>query len=223
MHNPLKWAKAAWRATHAVRDPTLLTDILELAPVLVPPESLQALARNLQRHPAVARAFCERPRVGHLDLTWLGALPPGTLGRSYSEHLRVNGLDPAALPRMEAPTDALYVRAHLLETHDVWHVLTGFSADVAGELGVQAFSLAQIGSPFALAVLTGGLANTLLYAFAERDARLRALVRGWLLGQRAQPLFGAAWGQLWEVSVTELRARYAIDVEAVDRLLSKPN
>ena len=27
------------------------------------------------------------------------------------------------------------MRAHMLESHDVWHVLTGFHTDVAGELG----------------------------------------------------------------------------------------
>ena len=94
-----------------------------------------------------------------------------------------NRLDLGALPSLPATTDTEYVRAHMQEVHDIWHVLTGFSTEVAGELGLQAFSLAQVGSPFAAGILTGGLANTLLYAFAERDVRMRAIVRGMAPGK----------------------------------------
>ena len=44
-------------------------------------------------------------------------------------------------------SDFDYVRAHLRETHDVWHPVTGFDTDVAGELGLQAFYLAQFQAP----------------------------------------------------------------------------
>jgi ubiquinone biosynthesis protein Coq4 len=51
--------------------------------------------------------------------------------------------------RSKATVDAiLEVTARVLvkrgyETHDIWHVVTGFHTDVAGELGLQAFYLAQ--------------------------------------------------------------------------------
>jgi ubiquinone biosynthesis protein Coq4 len=111
------------------------------------------------------------------------------------------------------------VRAHLLEVHDIWHVLTGFGTQVAGELGVQAFSLAQLGSPFAAGIITGGMANTLLFAFPERDVRMRAIVRGWLLGKRARLLFGGTWARMWERPLEEVRAEFELDVPGVDALL----
>jgi ubiquinone biosynthesis protein Coq4 len=206
----------------ALREPEKLDDILELAGVLAPPMAMRRLVERLMGSPDAAQALIERPRMGLLHLSRLRALPEGTLGRTLADHLVENGLDPDALPYLEAHTDEEYVRAHMLESHDVWHVLTGFPTDVPGELGIQAFSLAQIGSPFALGILAGGLANTLLYAFSERDTRMRSIVRGWLLGQRARLLFGAPWRQMWELPLAEVRQRYGLDLDTIDAVLPTP-
>lgn len=222
MVNPITLLKAGYHAVRTLRDPERLGDILDLAPLLVPPQKMQRLVDGLSQTPSAALAFRERPRRGPVDLPALRALPTGTLGRTFAEFLDANQLDPASLPTMSVSTDGEYMRAHMLESHDIWHTITGFGTDVAGELGLQAFSLAQVGSPFALGIVTGGLANTLLYAMHERDTRLRAVVRGWLLGKRSRPLFGAPWASLWEVPLTEVRARYGVDLETVDALLEEP-
>jgi len=219
MRNPVAYARTAWRMTRALRHPEQLQDILELATLLAPPTAMRRLVERLRHDDTAARAFAERPRMGLLPLASLRTLPEGTLGRALADHLAENGLAPDALPSLEAHTDEEYVRAHMLESHDVWHVLTGFPTDVAGELGVQAFSLAQVGSPFALGILAGGLTHTLLYAFGERDVRIRAIVRGWLLGRRARLLFGAPWHQMWELPLSEVRQRYALDLGVVDGVL----
>jgi ubiquinone biosynthesis protein Coq4 len=219
MRNPVSLLKVGYRMAQALRHPERLQDILELTDVLAPPRAMQRIADELWRVPSAASALRERPRLGPLDLPALRQLPPGTLGRAFAEHLDTHGLDPDALPRREAHTDTEYLRAHLFEVHDIWHVLTGFGTDVAGELGVMAFNLAQLGSPFAAGILIGGLANTLLYAFPERDVRMRAIVRGWLLGKRAHLLFGTRWAELWETPLETLRARFGLDLGAVDALL----
>jgi len=222
MHNPLTLAREAWRMVRVLQDPHRLQDIIDLARVLAPPTAMRRVVERLMQSPTTARAFIERPRVGLLPLARMRALPEGTLGRVFADHLAQNNLDPSALPYREAHTDEDYVRAHMLESHDIWHVLTGFSTDVAGELGVQAFSLAQLGSPFALGILTGGMANTLLYAFSERDARMQALTRGWVLGRQARPVFGAPWRELWEVPLVDVRQHFGLDLAAVDALLPAP-
>ncbi|MFP2929062.1 Coq4 family protein [Pyxidicoccus sp. 3LG] len=219
MPNPVAYARTAWQMVRALRDPAQLQDILDLAGVLAPPTAMRRLVERLMLHAPAAQAFIERPRMGLLHLASLRTLPKGTLGRAFADHLVEHGLDPDALPYLEAHTDEEYVRAHMLESHDVWHVLTGFDTDVAGELGIQAFSLAQVGSPFALGILAGGLTNTLLYAFSERDVRMRAIVRGWLLGRRARLLFGAPWRQMWERPLAEVRQHYGLDLAAVEAVL----
>lgn len=222
MWNPVAYAWTAWRMARALRDPEKLQDVLGLAPVLAPPVAMRSLVERLMRHASAAQAFSERPRLGPLHLTTLRTLPEHTLGRAFVDHLEANQVDPHALPYLEARTDEEYVRAHLLESHDVWHVLTGFPTSVAGELGIQSFSLAQVGSPFAMGILAGGLTNTLLYAFSQREERMRAIVRGWLLGQRARLLFGAPWRQMWEAPLVEVRQRYGLDLAAVEAVLDDP-
>ncbi|MCE9674078.1 Coq4 family protein [Myxococcus stipitatus] len=222
MDNPMRYVREAWRMARVLRDPHRLPDIIDLARVLAPPIAMRRMVERLMGHPATAQALVDRPRVGRLHLADLRALPEGTFGRAFADHLTTHHLDPDALPYRQAHTDEEYVRAHLLESHDIWHVLTGFGTDVAGELGLQAFALAQVGSPFALGILTGGLANTLLYAFSEREARMRAVARGWVLGQRASPLFGTPWRQYWELPLEEVRERLGLDLARVDALLAPP-
>ncbi|MBN1208416.1 MAG: hypothetical protein JXB05_26385 [Myxococcaceae bacterium] len=219
MRNPWSLARAAYQVVRTIRDPERLQDIVDLARILAPPEAMRRLADGLWRNPSAAAALRERPRLGRVDVNALRTLPRGTLGRAFAEHVVANGLELGALPRLPASTDTEYVRAHLLEVHDIWHVLTGFSTRVEGELGLQAFSLAQVGSPFAAAILTGGLVNTLLYAFPERDVRMRAIVRGWLLGKRARLLFGGAWARMWESPLEEVRTAFGLDLEGVEALL----
>lgn len=217
MWHPWRVVKSAYQVVRTIQDPERLEDIVELAGVLVPPQKLRRLTDTLWDNPSAAQALRERPRLGAVDVAALHTLPSDTLGRAFADHLVENGL--RVLPSLPARSDAEYVRAHLLEVHDIWHVLTGFGTQVAGELGLQAFSLAQLGSPFAAGILTGGLANTLLFAFREQDLRMRSIVRGWLLGKRARPLFGRDWACMWERPLEEVRAHFGLEVRAVEALL----
>ena len=58
--------------------------------------------------------------------------------------------------------DASYILLRLRQTHDIWHLITGFGTDVAGELGLKAFELAQTRRPMALVLLTFGLLKALI-------------------------------------------------------------
>ena len=80
-------------------------------------------------------------------------------------------------------TEGGWFFAHMRETHDIWHVATGFGTDVAGELGLQAFYLAQLKAPLSTLLLSVGMLNTFLYAMDDRDWRMRNIVRGWLMGK----------------------------------------
>lgn len=203
-----------------VRDPTRLDDVFSLADTFHDDPKLgQELVDFHKRNPVGARAYAERPRIGAIDLDALARLPPDTLGHTFSRNLRANGLDPAALPTRPAESDTAYTAAHIYETHDVWHVLTGFGTDVAGELGLQAFYLAQAPARVSSAILAGGLANAFLFAPGDTDARMNEITRGWYLGRRAQPLFGHDWKEHWATPVADLRARFGIDLEELNRTL----
>jgi len=199
-------------------DPSRLNEVFNLSDGLADPAVLDKLAEHYRRQPEGAEALRDQPRL-HIDLTELSKLPEGTLGREFADHMIANGLDPAALPTLSARSEGEFVRAHLYESHDVWHVVTGFATDVAGELGLQAFYLAQAGEgKLPTAILAAGLVNTLLFAHDEHEARMNEIARGWQLGKLARPLFGVRWDRLWNVPLAEVRR--TLGVAAVETRLA---
>jgi ubiquinone biosynthesis protein Coq4 len=132
-------------------------------------------------------------------------MPEGSVGRGLAQYLVENHLNPDDLPVRPAENDYEYILAHLYETHDLWHVLTGFKTDVAGELGLQAFYLAQ--GPYMLAVLllAIGMLNTLLFAREDYTGRMEAITRGWKMGKQARMLFGQPWNEFLPRPLAEAR------------------
>ncbi|CAN5624293.1 Coq4 family protein [soil metagenome] len=173
--------------------------------------------------PGGEKALTERPRLGRLDLDALAKLPAGALGREFADFLRKNKLDPNDIPLMESRDPGEFIFAHYYETHDLWHVLTGFDTDKAGELGLQAFYLGQ-GGPARLSamILSAGFLELLMgkEQFGDREARLHEVARGYVMGKRAKPLFGVRWNELWSEPLTAIRERFAIDVEGATKSVS---
>jgi ubiquinone biosynthesis protein Coq4 len=204
MRNALQRVKAISSFVNLVRDPNRLGQVFQLSDSVVNPEIMRTMAEHVSKSEVGRKALAERVRL-KVDLAELRALPPGTLGREFAEHMIKNGLDPAAIPSLQSASDLEFVRAHLYDTHDVWHVVTGFGTDVAGELGLQAFYQAQLPGQLPMAILSAVMLNTLLYRFDDRDARMTEIARGWQLGKRAEPLFGVRWDKLWAQPLAEIR------------------
>lgn len=218
MRNPVAIGKAAAAFVRLTADMSRLNEVFNLSDSLAGPDEMRDMIESARSHEQGLTALRERPHV-HLDLKVLRALPTGTLGRQYAIMMDANGLDPASIPTLPDDEDAKYVRAHLYETHDLWHVVTGFGTDVPGELGLQAFYQAQLPGKLPAAILASGFLNTLVFSFGQRDVRLREIARGWLLGRRSKPLFGVRWDDYMALPIEEVRARLGIDVAGVDASL----
>lgn len=193
-----------------IEDPTRLDVVFELGrsalkgpalpPVLARPEVL-----------AYVRAPQPPPQLG-LDLDALRGLPEGTLGRVFADWLTAHGFMPGELVdhvHNRGDTEVERYRKHLQGTHDLWHVLTGFDTDLDGEVGLQAFYLAQLNTPLSLIVLSASMLGALRKG---RNAAgfMDAITRGWGMGKTARPLFGVDWASLWSTPVAEVRARFGL-------------
>jgi ubiquinone biosynthesis protein Coq4 len=174
---------------------------------------LAASVAQLRGHDSARAAFDSRRRLV-VDVARLGALPPATLGRTFVDYLADNGLDPKELPTLPANDDGEYLSAHLTETHDLWHVVTGFRTDVAGELGLQAVYAAQIGGGLPHVILGGGLLQSALRTPDDFSRRLDAIVEGWRIGRQARCLFGVPWDELWEQPLETVRRDLGVRVAA---------
>jgi ubiquinone biosynthesis protein COQ4 len=218
-NNPLTTLRLVRAVVRLVRDPRRLDEVFRIADSMESREIAARVEEEFRRDPAHVAALEARPRIGKISIGALVALPAPTLGRAFADFLLANELDPEDIEVNAVKTDFDFVRAHLRETHDVWHVATGFPTDVAGELGLQAFYLAQFRAPLAAMLLTVGMLNTLFYAMDDRDARMRAIVRGWLLGKRARPLFGYRWAERWDRPLAEVRRELGLDLDDVDEAI----
>ena len=193
-----------------VRDPNRLDQVFEVADRGVDPKFYQELVAYFGRDAKGREVLRDRPRV-HFDLARLAKLPEGTLGRAFADHMRKNNLDPAALPTLEATDPESFVRAHLYETHDIWHAVTGFQADPVGEIGLQAFYLAQFPAKLATILLAAGFLHMGLFHIEWKDALTSEVVRGWEMGRKAKPLFGQPWSQMWERPLADVRRDLGIE------------
>ena len=176
----------------------------QLSAAITDEENAKQMLGFLSRYPQGKQALQELPRLGKVDLQQLHQLPTYTLGYIYADHMLKNGFNPP--PTSEAHDVASFLSAHLLETHDIWHVVTGCDANKAGEIKLQGFYAAQIyPSKLWLAMLAKNLMKTALEDIELCGDHLDALAQGWMLGKRAKPLFGIQWNTLWETPLEKLR------------------
>jgi ubiquinone biosynthesis protein Coq4 len=213
-------AKMLFVLAQIVRDPNRLDKVFALVDNVAGDPKNAAQLEPLLRQPQVAEAAAARRRTPPLTFESLEAMPEGSVGRIAARFFRAHGLDPAAMPRRETPTDVEWVSAHLYETHDLWHVLTGFGPDVAGELGLQAFYCAQVEGSVSIAIMSAGLLNTLLYRPDDRVPRMAAIARGWGLGVRAHALVGLDWAKTLERPLADVRRELGLSVDAADDAMS---
>ncbi|MCB9593319.1 MAG: hypothetical protein H6719_11365 [Sandaracinaceae bacterium] len=217
---PIQAFRYARAFVRIVQDPTNLDEVFVLADISEESDQLREMIENLRSDPAVAEIFEAKPRLGPVDQAALGRLPEGTLGHAYASFMGARGLSHEDLKLVEGEKDMDWIRNHLRETHDLWHVLTGFDTDVAGELGLQTFYLAQLEGPLPVLLLAVGMMNTLFKGMDDARHRMREIARGWLLGTRAKSLFGLAFAERWDQPLEELRAEFALDLDGVEAALT---
>jgi ubiquinone biosynthesis protein COQ4 len=172
-------------------------------------ESIDLMIQHLSIHHQCEQAFKYPFSLGTIDLAELSQLADNTLGCLYAEHMLKNQLKPLQSHSPENPRD--FVGVHITETHDIWHVIAGCQTDMFGEIQLEAFYIAQLKmSRFWLALMTKNLLKSLLYDIEVADRYMGVITKGWMMGDRAKPLFGVNWNDLWATPITEVRASFNI-------------
>lgn len=168
-----------------------------LSETLLETSSFALAAEHLRRDPACAALIDERWIPPTHDLAQLAALPEGSLGQVYAASLARLGYDPNLHAGMEPLNDAFYVELRLSQTHDLWHVVTGFDTSVIGEIGLQAFHLSQFPYPLASTLTAQALLTTTVLEPGQLPSLVEAIRVGLQMGQEAKPLFAQRWEEGW--------------------------
>lgn len=215
VRNPFRYALAVWRLMR--RDPAGTTDEAAIVEIGFARSRLgrrfarwEQTVAALEVDPRTATALRERRPFGPIVLEELEGLPPGTLGRVFADHCRARGIDPNLVH--VPPTGAVgWLLNHLYQTHDIWHVVTGWGNDLPGEVGLGAFYAAQLRSPAFFGYMLALVLLNVVSRRADLDEILAALSSGYRGGRAAEPILGTAWDELWTLPLEDLRRRFAID------------
>lgn len=215
--NALRYARAVWRLVRG--DPEKTTAEAAIVEMGFARSKLgrrfarwEEVADHLRRDPRTAAVVRERRPFGPIRLETLASLPEATLGRVFHDHCRARGIDPNLIH--VPPTDEIgWVLNHLYQTHDIWHVVTGWGNDLAGEVGLGGFYAAQLGNPAFFGYMLALIQLNVIWRRADLGPVFEAFGLGYDSGKRSQPLFGADWESLWTVPLREVRERFGVATE----------
>ena len=160
----------------------------------------------VQDYPQLAPVVASRKRLARVDLEALIALPPNTLGHTLAKLEMQRGIDPNLVDPLPDNDDGEWLVAHLYETHDFWHVLTGFAFNEEGEYGVAGVYLGQLPNATFFAFMVSIVMMKTVWKDGDQlGKQFRALCEGYQIGQRSLPMVGLDWSQLWHRDLEELR------------------
>jgi ubiquinone biosynthesis protein COQ4 len=163
-------------------------------------------------HPEVAAIAEERYMAPIPDVAKLSQYPEETLGYAYASYMKATGFDPAFYRQLQVNSDTNYLLLRLRQTHDLWHVVTGFGTDIPNEIGIKTFELAQTRRPVAGVLVTGGFIKCFLQTPEKVNTMLACIARGYSLGLTTQPFLAQKWEDHWNKPLAEWRAELGIPV-----------
>jgi ubiquinone biosynthesis protein COQ4 len=172
--------------------------------------------RRLRRSNAGTRLLDQRPSLldALRDRQSLRTLPDGSLGREYLRFVEAEGIECEELvaasqvasgPSSTPSQDELYLQERMRDSHDLWHVVTGYGGDLLGEAALLAFTFSQTRHPgIGLLVLLG-----LLFGPPGLERKKFQLLGLWR-GARARWLPEQPWEHLLTQPLDDVRQRLRI-------------
>ncbi len=162
--------RRAWKAIKVlVADSDRTDQVFELLEALEGPTDERAF-REFASHPEGRRLLEEKPSLLRVlsDRDFLRSLSEESFGRAYLRFAEKSGIDAQGLVEAEIAgsheaaadrrPDLRWLTDRGRDSHDLWHVLTGYGTDEAGEVALLAFTYASYPNPgIAVILLTAAL------------------------------------------------------------------
>lgn len=190
---------------------TELDIVDEMSRTLLETPSFEKAVKALQQDPDSAALIAERYMAPAHDLDILLQYPADSLGYLYAKKMKEQGFRAEDLYEgLSITSDASYVEARLSQTHDIWHIVTGFGPSVADEIGLQSFHLTQFPYPLGVSLVSSSMMSTLMFSPDDLPILMESIRKGLEMGKAAKPLFGQKWEEAWEKPLTEWRLELGI-------------
>jgi ubiquinone biosynthesis protein COQ4 len=212
---PRREWRAALRALRILMsDKDATGQVFEIMRALNGTSTREGYARLLTTEQGGRLAFEHVDVVERLsDREWLDSFEPGTLGAVYRDFTRAGGISPEGLVAVsndvmtETPHPVAWFGRRIRDTHDLWHVLTGYNLDRLGEASLVAFSYAQTRALGWAAIALGVVIQSLRRG---QFGHIRSIWQGYRSGQRARWLPGEDLIALMHQPLDAVRERLGI-------------
>lgn len=151
-------------------------------------------------------------------------LPRDSLGYAYYRHIIDNNLNreiatgyrgfhqmleaSGQLERM--PDEVKYMVLRGFQTHDLLHMVTGFSTTGLGEIALQAFCLAQLPSLYFATWMSVSTTRAALLDPSALRPVMDAISEGWRLGRTLPNLQVVRWEEHLARSLADIRREYRV-------------
>ncbi|MBD0263326.1 MAG: hypothetical protein ICV78_11560 [Tolypothrix sp. Co-bin9] len=165
----------------------------------------------VKSQPEVAQLIQERYIAPPPDIDALLKYPEGSLGHTYASYIKNLGFDPNFYRKIQVEDDISYILLRLRQTHDIWHLVTGFDPDEIGEIALKAFEIAQTRRTLSAMLLAGGLIRVLLKEPEQLDILLDRIAVGYRMGSKAKPLLAQKWEEHWDKPLSEWRSELGVE------------
>jgi ubiquinone biosynthesis protein Coq4 len=169
------------------------------------PEEIEKVVNQFKQIPELGSMFEERYLAPDYKIEDLADSKPGTLGYAYYRHMHDNGFSQDFFPEVKPVDDLSFFELRMRQTHDIWHVVTGFSPSIEDEVGLQAFYAAQMNSPFNMTLVAAGMLHGAIRNPKLYRPIMEATILGWEMGKAAKLLAPRKWEQMWDRSLEEIR------------------
>jgi ubiquinone biosynthesis protein COQ4 len=165
---------------------------------------------KLRNIPVFKQLLDERYIAPKYKVADLAKYAPGTLGYAYYRHMHDNNFTPDFFPPFDPKNDFSYIDLRFKQTHDLWHVVTGFGVSIEEEVGLQGFYYAQMPDVISLSLLSAGLLHALPKYQTMGVDMLERIVKGWTAGKFAKMIAAVKWEEMWNRSLDDIRKEYNI-------------
>jgi ubiquinone biosynthesis protein Coq4 len=210
---PAELVPALWSLVEGGVDPATITPRVAALGIAHPVALREASARAMRQYPGFDD-FRRRPPMPRMTMERLAAFTPGSLGADLHRLIVDNGydievLDPETItgyhPELDGPN------RYILQTHEVWHLVAGYSTSPGHEVAISGFQLAQFGHPYSRDFLAAIVALTTFTTPAAACFVIQLALEGWRHGRRTPPLTLVDWDGRFEESIDTIRASEGIE------------
>lgn len=189
-------ARNLFRIAKLVKSPERVDLVLELYSDLYTKPYLKALQQTAPR----TSSQIQIPSIGELK-----EFPQNSFGRELFLFLQKENLvseDILFSPKSSSHPELFEAFS---KTHDAYHVLTGFNTQQEGEIGLQAFYLAQHPNPLAALLIAVALTRSLFFGLKAFVDLFDSACLGWRMGREARCVILMDWKSAWQKPLLELK------------------